>query len=559
MKIHGQEYPINKIFSDDFAFVIPHYQRPYAWEEEHASELLDDLLTSLGENDNIPIEQLPPYFLGCVVLIKNENQAEAIVVDGQQRLMTLTILLSVLREILDGDHAEDITQFLYTKGNKMLGTDDSYRLTARERDAVFFRKYVQEVKGLQKLEKIDQTPLTDSQSNICTNSVSYLRQLRGISGKRRFRLAQFTLTRCVMVVVSSQDKDSAYRIFSILNDRGLDLSHSDILKAEIIGKLSDDLQDGYAKKWENMEEELGRNKFDDLFAHIRMIFRRTKLRETVLKEFREYVVSEHPPQELIDNVLLPFGDAYTDILFESYESTSEAQDINALLHWLNQIDNFDWIPPAIKYLTDHKNESDLLLKFFKDLERVAAGMMILRTSITKRIERYGRLLKAMSDRDDLYTEDSPLQLSGQEKTEITKALDGPIYLLSRVPLYVLLRLDNELSSGSATYNYPVISIEHVLPQKPEPDSEWIGNFPDDDEREKRTHLLGNLVLLSRRKNSSASNYNFEKKKKKYFTKEGASPFVLTSQVIQENVWTPTVIDRRQGDLLDTLKKAWRLS
>ncbi|NQE35093.1 DUF262 domain-containing protein [Microcoleus asticus] len=70
VSIKGEEHPIRKIFSDDFMFTIPLYQRPYAWTNEQAGELLEDLLTSLGDG-NDTIDQLNPYFLGSIVLIKS--------------------------------------------------------------------------------------------------------------------------------------------------------------------------------------------------------------------------------------------------------------------------------------------------------------------------------------------------------------------------------------------------------------------------------------------------------------------------------------------------------
>src|SRR3712207_1048229 len=94
--LSAQEQPLAKIFSDDFAFSIPGYQRPYAWTTEHAGELLDDLLDFMG-TDGESRGALNPYFLGSIVLIKGLTP-ESEVVDGQQRLTTLTILLAVLRE-----------------------------------------------------------------------------------------------------------------------------------------------------------------------------------------------------------------------------------------------------------------------------------------------------------------------------------------------------------------------------------------------------------------------------------------------------------------------------
>src|SRR5439155_25730702 len=93
-KIHGSEHPIRKVFSNDFNFKIPLYQRPYSWTTEQAGELLDDLISFIGSDTSVSINALSPYFLGSIVLIKDEAQPDAEVVDGQQRLTTLTILLS---------------------------------------------------------------------------------------------------------------------------------------------------------------------------------------------------------------------------------------------------------------------------------------------------------------------------------------------------------------------------------------------------------------------------------------------------------------------------------
>jgi hypothetical protein len=122
-----------------------------------------------------------------------------------------------------------------------------------------------------------------------------------------------------------------------------------------------------------------------------------------------------------------------------------------------------------------------------------------------------------------------------------------------------LALRVQRSEGEASYTHKIISIEHVLPQTPEEDSDWAMNFPNSEEREAWVHRLGNLVLLSRKKNSSARNYDFQKKKTVYFTSGGkASPFALTSQVIHEEEWTPEVLKARQKDLLGRLKKLWWL-
>lgn len=557
-KIHGAEYPIQKIFCDDFVFSIPLYQRPYAWETEQAEALLDDLLGFLGD-DNGPADEVNPYFLGSIVLIKPEGSPNAEVVDGQQRLTTLTILLSVLREVAPKEVASELTEFLYEKGSVVKGTQNRYRLTLRERDADFFRTHLQDEDGLSKLVSLKDALLPDSQRHIRDNALLFLSRLQKLPESQRLRLAQFIATGCFLVVVSTPDLESAYRIFSVLNDRGLDLSHTDILKSEIIGRIPENKQELYNAKWEDAEERLGRQAFQELFSHIRMIYRKAKPQDTVLKEFREFVKPGGNPTYFIDKVLCPLAEAYCNIADVDYQSTHNAESINQLFKYLNRIDNADWVPPAILYLSKYLHQPNQLLRFFQDLDRLASALMICRFNINDRIKRYGQLLTAIEEEKDLYAPNSPLQLTQEECRWVIENLNGDIYCHLRTRLFILLRLDTALSQGDAVYAFPKITVEHVLPQNPGLNSQWLEWFPSEDLKEQYVHRLGNLVLLSRTKNSQAQNFDFEVKKQKYFTgSDGVSPFALTTQVLKEQRWTPEVVERRQKELINRLKQLWRL-
>ena len=133
----AHEQPIQKIFSDDYVFHIPDYQRPYSWTTEQARELIDDLLTYVEANPG-QVSEMPPYFLGSIVLIKGDSP-NADVVDGQQRLTTLTLLLAAIRANVDAKHGANITKRIYEEGDTLTGTADRFRLTLRERDAEFFQ------------------------------------------------------------------------------------------------------------------------------------------------------------------------------------------------------------------------------------------------------------------------------------------------------------------------------------------------------------------------------------------------------------------------------------
>jgi len=199
-------------------------------------------------------------------------------------------------------------------------------------------------------------------------------------------------------------------------------------------------------------------------------------------------------------------------------------------------------------------------RFFKDLERLTYAILVTKVGINDRLERFSELTSSIEKKEDLWTSESPLQLTPAEQHETFATLSGPIYqtLSARARSTVLVRLDALISGGGASYDYDTITVEHVLPQNPEAGSEWLNWFPDAGPRANLVHMLGNLALLTRKKNSAASNYSFEKKKTEYFSHGGVSPFPLTTQVLQHKSWSPAVIESRQNELLTKLEQQWRL-
>ena len=437
----------------------------------------------------------------------------------------------------------------------------------RERDRIFFEEYIQKPNGIEKLQKIYSDNLPDSQRNIVENTRLLLERIAKElpEESQKLRLTQFLLQRCYLVIVHTFDFDSAYKIFSVLNDRGLDLSITDILKADIIGKLSQSqVEKRYTRKWEDLEQLLGRRDFTELFSYIRMIYAQRNLESTVLKSFRTYVLERQEnkdPRYLIDKVIEPYAQALENIKNYTFASTRNASEINQLFRWLQRIGHSDWIAPGILYLTTYRHEPEQLLKFFTYLERLAAGLMILKANITKRIKRYADIIKVIESNGNLYAFDSPLQLSIEEQQDICDRLKGDIYNTYKARnarLYILLRLNSAISDGEPNYDsYQKITIEHILPQNPKPDSQWL-NWFSSEEKEKYLHRLSNLVLLSRQKNSSASNYDFQRKKEKYFNNP-VSTFALTVQVLKEQEWTPKIVEARQRYLLEELKRVWQLN
>ena len=550
--IKASEQNIAKIFCNDYLFEIPVFQRPYAWEIEQIDELLDDLIFAMRRDDE------DPYFLGSVVLIKGDKPNSQ-VVDGQQRLTTLTMLLCVLRELAEDSELKGaLDEHILQQRNVLTGAEEVVRINLRDQDREFFYQNIQSGGRIGEFLKNTPQRKTDSQERIFENVKFLHEKLAGLAQEERRDLAVFIIRRCYLVLVNTSDMTSAYRIFSVMNDRGLDLSATDILKAEVIGKIENpDAQRTYAGKWEDIEQELGRERFGDLFAYVRTIYAKAKPRRSLVEEFREHVLSRHTATDFVDRILDQYDDAFKSVLGLPGGSITSTPQVAASLRHLHRLDNIDWIPPAMAFFHRYPQEVTKLDRFMKYLERLAYGLFILRTYVTERIGRYAAVLGDIENGDAIWQENGSLQLRVEEKTRILDTLDGPIYTLPRVSRPLLLRLDSLLTEAGVTHDHSIVSVEHVLPQNPAEGSKWLDDFSDEG-RAYWTHRLANLVLLSHRKNSSASNLEFEHKKTEYFRHGGVTTFALTIRVVDTTEWTPAVLECRQRDLVGRLKTEWRL-
>lgn len=556
--LEAAEISIGKLLtSGDYEFVIPEYQRPYAWGVEETLQLLSDLTGALDRDTN------EPYFLGSIVLVKSPNSPRAEVIDGQQRTTTLTLLLAILRDLTDN---EDLRRSIHGLIEKPAIEWDnqpaSPRLQLRPRDNQFFYEHVQTVGSTSGLVKMsDNAPETDAQLGLRNNAQAIHGELKSWDQERIKELFRLIAGRAFLVTVSTPDLNSAYRIFSVMNARGLPLSPQDIFKSQVIGAIPEHQKQASAERWERFEEDLGRKEFGDLFLYIRAVKSKTRAVRSLLQEFPEQVLNVYLPNNgigFISEVLEPFAKADINLLAQDFQgSEPEWRQINNWLKCLSQLDNDDWRPAALWALTTHGEDPQFLVAFFMKLERLAAMLLLRRVYATPRQQRYMELLKQLTDGQGL--DALGFELSELERTETLNQLDGEVYLATRLRKYILLRLDSVLANDpGASYDHSIITVEHVLPQTPSEGSQWRKDFSEE-QAKYWTHRLGNLLLLNHRTNSRARNYDFEVKKEKYFTSgKGVAVFALTTQVLSEHSWTPDVIERRQQQLIDLLADEWEL-
>lgn len=553
-------------------FRIPPFQRPYAWTTDQTEQLFDDLLNAFNAPQREKMDE--EYFLGTIILAQNKDKGYD-VIDGQQRLTTITILYSVLASNV-GDTAmkEGIKNKLYQKGDKTKGLKNCPRLLTREGkgDRAFFEKYVQEIRTDEFLKSKNEGARigyeTDSQKNVVENSVLLQEKIRNrdnFSDQNQInKFVQFITQKVALMVVKTPNQETAIRIFSVMNNRGLDLQICDVFKAEVLEKIEDEeVCDEYAQKWEELEDLVGRNNFDQALSHVCTIKHPYTKNKTVLDYLRQIFLEELTPQLLIDDILEPYLQAYAVLTQRiNYRASEKAEEVNCILSYLRFNKNDDWIPPAILIYIRYKNKPEKLLAFLKKLELLAAYLNASGKNIGQRLQRYQPMLldcaKETAKDGDF---ERNLALTNDEATNFYNILDRDVYLLQKDRRKaLLLRVDSLISDGLAKYDYGLATVEHVLPQNPAEGSKWLKNWPDEELREKWVHRLGNLALLSRAKNSQASNFDFDKKKDRYFSsKNGLANYALTVGVLKEKTWTPEVVEKRQKRLLERVCQSWGIA
>ena len=549
--IEANEKPISVIFSNDYSFTIPPYQRPYAWERQQATELLDDLLDAM-QPDSL-------YFLGSIVLVKTPDASESRVVDGQQRLTTLTILFCILRDLTqDRERLLGRERYIKQAADQDLGRPERLRLHLRQRDQAFFERTIQQRGAIPNLPPVE--GLEGSKAHIVENARAYRDRLSGMTENERDELVSFILRRCFVVVVVVPTDAAARRIFTVLNARGLDLTATDILKADLLERAGELQERQLSERWEQIEVALDRTRFADLFTHIRMIFQREKPRSALDIGFPQVVAPFlGDPGQFISGTLEPFADAFE--FSEDRKRITEHFDVHTanLLESLIRLDNKDWVPPLLLKLKQWSDETSVdVPSFVRKLERLAYYLFVTRADVNTRMARYADVLNQIAPRPDRTPRTAGLDLENLEASDFFSALDGPIYQKDRVVKPLLLRLELSFLDGAAWYDYPTISVEHVCPQTMNLEGQWNIWFNDPQVHSHWLHRAANLVLLARRKNSSASNWDFERKKEVYFRRDDACPFLLTRQVLDKKEWTPAVLEERQTDVLRSLAKSWEI-
>lgn len=224
---------------------------------------------------------------------------------------------------------------------------------------------------------------------------------------------------------------------------------------------------------------------------------------------------------------------------------------------LRLLPNRDWTPAALAAALKF-GATDKTVEVWSQLEGLAWAMQLARRYDTQRMNRYAEIVAALEGDGTALA--NALSLTEHERSEAWAALNGPLYetFPVRVVRAILERLDRLLAEQPIAWNGQ-ITVEHILPRNPSA-GQWSA-FSDED-RAVSTHVLGNLVLLTKRKNSSASNSEFAHKRDVYFglkSGEKRATYASAQELADLDAWTPADLSMRHSRHAALLGKHWGLT
>lgn len=545
--ITSREIALKGMFAPGERLIMPPYQRSYSWNTKEAEALLSDFIDAAAKGI--------PHFIGAIVVVRESPDGPMEIVDGQQRLTTLTILLSVLRD-LEPDEAEKkkLHTLIGDEARPRLEEESRWRLTLNHVDGPFFRATIQ-LKGAT-LKSIGEKGASDSQERMRKNTDVFIKALQELEPPTRRKIADTVINGCAMVRVTVEDRDAGYKVFRVLNTRGKEPSSHDIIKTHLFERANFDIEQAntYSRAWSEYEARLGASGFDDLLRQIRFLYDRNS-KGDLLTGFQKAVLSKSDPVAFLDDLLPKYVRAYEEISTGNIDYGAQSADVARYLNRLRSLDHYVWRSTALKYLVEQRGDAADAIEFFSNLERLAYTLMLIVHNRDQRAKRYRKVIDAIGSKRALYARKGPFAISRDESKKVRERLRGRFATFGQRRA-LALRLNAALEGGRDLSPEMDATVEHVLPRNPKEDSNWLRVWPTPQTRRELCDTIGNLILLTHEVNQLADRKDYRDKKAIYFAEESAPLFALTRDLASQDLWTADVVRRRTSHLADILADDW---
>jgi len=547
--VTSRETALSGLFAQGERLVMPPYQRSYSWGVKEALELLGDF-NEAADNDM-------PHFIGAIVVVREKQDGPLEIVDGQQRLTTLTILLAVLRD-LDPDPNEraKLHALIGDEARPRLEEDARWRLTLNHVDGPYFRETVQR-QGATLVADRDPGE-SDSQKRMSENTIAFVKALKDLEPPTRRKLAHTIVHGCGIVRVSVADRDAGYKVFRVLNTRGKEPNSHDIIKTDLFERAKFGITEAnkYSSAWSEYEARLGGSGFDDLLRQIRFLYDRGSKGDLV-SGFQKAVLAKVNARKFLDDLLPRYVQAYEEISTGNVDYGEKSAEVARYLNRLRALDHYVWRAAALKYLVEQRSSADDAARFFSGLERLAYTIMLVIHNREQRNKRYRKVIDAIGSNRTLFAKKGPFAISKDDARKVRERLRGRFATFGQRRA-LALRLNAALDGGKDLAPEDDATVEHVLPRNPGQDSPWLRVWPNPHIRRELCDTIGNFVLLPHSVNQKADRMGYQDKKAVYFHEDSLPLFALTRDLETEELWTADVVRTRTDHLADILADDWEL-
>jgi hypothetical protein len=545
---------IGHALSDGKLFV-PKNQRSYAWEEQHISDLFRDVATAITRNEN-------EYFLGSIV-VTQRPQGQLEVVDGQQRLATSSILIAAIRDYFSGrgdnPRAEQIErEYLMTRDLLTQELIPKLNLNATDHDF-----YLKRILSPANSAERNVPPIRDSHERIAQAAkfaAEHIERVVALSNNPTEALVNWVLYlqgKARVIWVRVPDHANAFTIFETLNDRGLDLAISDLLKNYLFHLTGDRLPEA-EQRWIAMlgtleavaDEAVVVAYIRHFWASKHGLTRERDLYDEIQKKITSKQGAVDFAVELSDSARLYAAILNTENeLWDRYGATARGH--MATLNLMGMIQIRPLLLAIFQKFPDEEVKKTLRLLVawavrFLIVGGVGGGTLEKQYSERAKEVNEGRIGSARNLFDAMQ---GTVPADNQFESDFAVATVSKSYL-ARYYLQSLERqargaVDPELIPNP---NEEQVNLEHVLPRAPS--AAWAAI--DSETAKALCKRLGNMALLRAKLNVEGGNDGFVQKKAIY----AASDFQLTKMISECALWGPAEVEQRQKQLAQLAVTTW---
>lgn len=565
MRIKADELTINKIFEgNEDIFRVPNYQRRYSWDKDQWSDLWNDLVSLSGDET---------HFLGSVVVISRQHDPasfnELELVDGQQRLTTLSIIFCAIRDYFKENGEDRVANeiervYLYSKRFEK----ENLKVKLGNLDSDNFENLV---KG--DIDKI-------SKNSLIKKSYQYfLKKVKEMDHEEVKDLRNKLIGNLLLVLITTDSDRSAFRLFETLNDRGLELSAIDLMKNYLL-RVSAEKENVDIDEIKEMWEDIVLN-LEDVDRKIRFFrhhFMSSKRPETRVKitqgkvydKFKNIIEKELSKEDL--SIKEYIGEMknksslYADIC-EAEVSKFENHKDNEINKYLRNLNDIGAIPSRTLILRSFSElseniEHNELIEILKLVEIFSVRRAIGRMSTGELDTIYNQIaVTAFSEAEPLLFIKDKFISNITSNEEFRKNFMDRSYRSNDFTKYILDTIERKhfmkMGKGKEIANRHEVHIEHIAP-KASFSAKKYNSWEDylrvsEEEFDEIKNNIGNLTLFERKLNIEASDKPFEQKKEKY---EEKTDFIMTEKICDFEDWGINQINKRTEELADIALKIW---